>query len=152
MGRKGAHLWPPPLAAVPDCWASRGHPARLEGSLMPASQVLWRARTVPEAMESSVCRPCRGWAKVSRAEATRRRGRPWQAGRGRCWWPAPQGRRVRMNCGPGRPAEIRLAAEESRDHIPSATRATDDGMGRGRGLASQASPATPVSQCPSHEV
>lgn len=39
-----------------------------------------------------------------------------------------------MDCGPGRPAEIRLPAEESRDHIPSASQGPrDDGMGRGQG-------------------
>lgn len=106
---------------------------------MPASQVLWRARTVPEAMESSNCRPCRGWAtEQGRGDAAGGAG-PWQAGRGRCArWPAPQGRRVRMNCGPGRPAEIRLAAEESRDHIPSAHKGhvmTAWGAGQGSGLS-----------------
>ena len=92
----------------------------------------------------------------NRAEETRQAGAGhWQAGQGEgAWRPAPQGRRVRMDCGPGRPAEIRLAAEESRDCVPSALQGPyDSSMGRRQGSSlPQPRLSPPVSRCPSHEV
>ena len=69
----------------------------------------------------------------NRAEETGQAG----AGHWPAWQPAPRGRRLRMDCGPGRPAEIRLAAGESHDCMSSALPGSHEGgTGAGRGPAS----------------
>ena len=86
----------------------------------------------------------------NRAEETGQAGAGhWPAGQ-----PAPRGRRLRMDSGPGRPAEIRLAAEESHDCMSSALQGSHDGsMGRRQesGLP-QPCLSPPVSQWPSHKI
>lgn len=102
-----------------------------EGGLMPASQRRcggpgWCLRPwSPQSADPAADGP------QNRAEETGQAGAGhWRAGqREGAWQPAPQGRRLRMDCGPGRPAEIRLAAEESRDCTSSALQGPHDGRG-----------------------